>query len=215
MASQGGIPGAGANGYDVASILGDIRYRRILSILLDRSRPVPSRELSVQVAAQEADVPPSAVPETERESVRTELEHRYLPKLERVGWVDRAPDGLTATVLRPAPPDVLSLPTLHEPEHPHWEPISTLLARPCRISVVTFLANRQQPLPLEQLAERLRECEQRPWESSLPTQQQLCTRLYHVDLPKLEDAGLVEFDIPARTVARTPLTSDIIDDSSR
>jgi len=45
----------------------------------------------------------------------------------------------------------------------------------------------------------------------LPTRQQLCTRLYHVDLPKLADVGLVEFDIPAQTVARTSLTGDIVD----
>jgi len=214
MASQGGIPGAGANGYDVASILGDIRYRRILSILLERSQPMPSRELSVQVAAQEADVSPAEIPAPERESVRTELEHRYLPKLERVGWVDGGPDGLTATVFRPAPADVLSLPALHEPEHPHWDPISTVLARPYRIAVVALLANQPQPLPLEQLAERLRAYEQGSWEDALPTRQKLCIQLYHVDLPKLADAGLVEFDIAAQTVARTSLTSDIIDYSN-
>jgi len=211
MASQGGIPGAGADGYDAASILGDIRYRRILSILLERSQPMSSRELSVQIAAREADALPATIPETESESVRMELEHRYLPKLERVGWVDRTPNGLTATVPRPAPENVLSLPTLREPEHPHWEPISALLARPYRIAVAALLANRQRPLPLEQLAEQLRESEQGSWEYSLPTRQRLSLRLYHVDLPKLEDAGLVEFDIAEQTVARTSLTTTIID----
>ncbi|MBX0286286.1 hypothetical protein EGH22_08105 [Halomicroarcula sp. F28] len=207
MASQGGIPGAGANGYDAASILGDVRYRRILAILLDRFQPVPSRELSVQVAAREADIPPSEVPETECESVRMELEHRYLSKLERVGWVDRTPDGLTATAPRPAPRDVLSLPSLREPEHPHWDPVSTLLARPYRIAVAALLADRQQPLALAQLAEQLREHEQ---EYSLPARQRLRLQLYHVDLPKLADADLVEFDSAEQTVARTSLTSDII-----
>lgn len=214
MASQGGTPGAGANGYDAASILGDIRYRRILSILLEQSRPLPSRELSVQVAAQEADVPPSDIPEAERKSVRTELEHRYLPKLERVGWVDRGPEGLTVTALRPEPMDVLSPPPIGEPDHPHWEPISTVLARPYRIPVVAFLASRDQAVPLEQLAEQLHEYEQESREYSLPARQQLRTRLYHVDLPKLADVGLVEFDIGAQTVARTSLTSDIVDDST-
>ena len=214
MASQGGMPGAEANAYDVASILGDIRYRRILSILLDRSQPVPSRELSVQLAAWETDVPPAEVPDTKRESVRTELEHRYLPKLERVGWVGCTPDGLTATAPRPAPATVLSLPPLHEPAHPHWEPISTLLERPCRIPVTALLADRAQPVPLEQLAEGLCEYEPGSWEHSLPARQQLCTQLYHVDLPKLAAVGLVEFDSAERTVARTPLLSDIVDDSN-
>jgi len=214
MASQGGIPDAGTDDYDVASILGDVRYRRILAILLERFEPVPSRELSVQLAAQAADVPPAEIPATERDSVRTELEHRYLSKLERVGWVDRTPDGLTATAPRPDPTGMLSLPPLSEPDHPHWEPISTVLARPYRIAVATLLADRQQPLSLEQLAEQLHEYEQEFREYSLPARRRLRMQLYHVDLPKLSDVGLVEFDTAERTVARTSLTSDIIDHST-
>lgn len=214
MTSQGGMPGTWANGDDAASILGDIRYRRILSILLERPQPVPCRELCVQLAAREADLPPGEIPATECESVRLQLEHRYLPKLERVGWVDRTPDGLTATEIRPVPTDALSLPALRDPDHPHWEPISTVLARPYRIPAVALLIDRQQPLALAQLAEQLREFEQGSWEYSLPPRERLGLQLYHVDLPTLAEVGLVEFDSAERTVARTSLTDEIIDESN-
>lgn len=211
MTSQGGTPSVGSSGSDVALVLGELRYRRILSILLDRSQPMSRRELSAQIAAQEADVPPPAISETESKSVRIALEHRHLPKLQRLGLVDRTPDGLTATAPRPAPAEALSLPPVHEPEHPHWEPVSALLARPYRIAVATLLVDRQQPLPLAQLAEQLPEKAQEFCEDSLPPR--LCTQLYHVDLPKLADTGLVEFDTEEQTVARTSLMTEIIDDS--
>lgn len=210
MASQGSAPGEGADGYDAASILGNIRYRRILSILLERSEPVSSRELGVQIAAAERTVPPSTVSETACKSVQTALAHQYLPKLQRVGWVDRTPNGLTATTPQPIPTDAVPLPSFHDPEHPHWEPISALLSRPYRIVLVALLADRQQPLSLSQLAAQFRECEPPSWVRSLPGTKQLRVRLYHVDLPKLADVGLLAFDTAAQTVTHTALTSDIV-----
>jgi hypothetical protein len=211
MVSQGGLSGGGADGYDVASILGDSRSRRILSILLDRAEPMSSRELSVHIAAQEAGVPPAAVSEAEYGPVLTALEHRHLPKLERVGWVDHGPLGLTAMELHVAPTDALSMPSLREPEHPHWEPISALLSHPYRIVLLALLAERQQSASLATFAAQLRECEHLPWVDSLPDQQQLRARLYHVDVPKLADIGLLAFDTAEQTITHTALTSDIVE----
>lgn len=211
MPNQGGLFSGGADGYDGASILGDSRYRRILSILLERSQPMSSRDLSVQIAAQEAGVPPAEIPEATRESVRTALAHQYLPKLQGVGWVDRTPAGLTGTAPQLTQPDALSLPPLDEPEHPHWDPLSTLLSRPYRIVLVAFLADQHRPLSLAQLATHLREYEQLSWVSSLPDGQHLHTQLYHVDVPKLADVGLLAFDSAAQTVTHTALTSDIVE----
>lgn len=211
MASQGGLYGGGGSGTGDASILGDSRYRRILSILLDRAQPMSSRELSVQLAAQEDGVTPAEVSETRCESVQIALSHQYLPKLQRVGWVDRTPDGLTATAPQLTPTDALSPPSLQDPAHPHWDPISTLLSRPYRIVLVALLAHRQQSLSLAESAVQLREYEQLSWVGSLPGQQQLRERLYHVDLPKLADVGLLAFDATEQLVTHTQLTSDIVD----
>lgn len=211
MASQGRVPGEGADSYDAASILGNGRARRILSVLLEHSRPVPTRELSVQVAAREAAVRPAEISETTRDSIRTALVHRYLPKLQEVGWVDQHPAGLTATVTALTPTDGLSVPSLHEPDHPHWDPVSALLSRPYRIVLVALLADRQAPLSLPQLASHLREHQHLSWVSPLPDEQQLRTRLYHADVPKLANVDLVTFDTAAQTATHTALASDIID----
>lgn len=204
------MPGTGANSYDAASILGDIRYRRILSILLERSRPMPPQELGTQLAARAAAVPPSETPESVSESVRIDLRHRCLPKLRRVGWVERRSDGLTATPSRLTTTEGLSLPPLQDPEHPHWEPVSTLLARPYRIAVTERLADCEQSLPLARLVDQLQEYARPSRADELPERQQLRTRLYHVDLPELAAAGLVTFDAAERTVGRTALTDEIV-----
>lgn len=205
------MPGTGANSYDAASILGDIRYRRILSILLERSRPMPPHELGTQLAARAAAVSPSEVPESASESVRIDLRHRCLPKLQQVGWVERRSDGLTATPPRSAPTERLSLPPLADPEHPLWEPVSAVLARPSRIAVLAALADCERSLRLARLVERLHEDEQLSRGHTLPARPALRTRLYHVDLPKLAAVGLVTFDAADRTVARTALTRDLLE----
>jgi len=211
MVSQGGRPGRWRSGCDAASILGELRYRRLLSILLERSQPVPVRELSVQLAAREADVTPAAVSDAEYEAVLTALEHRYLPKLEQVGWVDRGPAGLTATEPGPTETATVSIPTLQNPEHPHWEPISVVLEHSRRLAVVERIADRKQPLTVTQLAEGLREHEHPSWDSPMPAPQQLRVSLYHTDLPKLSAVDLVEFDATEQTAAPTSLTTAILE----
>jgi len=90
-------------------------------------------------------------------------------------------------------------------------PVSTLLARPSRIAVLTALVDCERSLRLTRLVDRLHEDGQLSRGHDLPARPKLRTRLYHVDLPKLAAAGLVRFDAADRTVARTALTRDLLD----
>ncbi|MFB6122435.1 MAG: hypothetical protein ABEJ78_03135 [Haloferacaceae archaeon] len=140
-----------------------------------------------------------------------DLRHRCLPQLEAVGWVERQPDGIVAEE-----PDVLdvkslSLPALHDPEHPSWDAVSVLLARPRRTDLVSVVADQQSHITLEALGVELRArglASRRGWPDD--ARDLLCT-LHHVDLPKLAETGVVEYDVDERTVARTPRLMSLVD----
>jgi len=185
-----------------SSIVGDLRQRQILSLLVDRGRPLTERELTVRLLERERGLTPAAVTEAELEPIRVDLRHRCLPQLEAAGWIERRPDGV-AIDERPAVEfEGLSLPDLRAPEDPAWDAVSTLLARPYRTDVLALLADRDHDTDLTGLVTALRE---RHTASPLPDDDRdLRISLHHVDLPKLASTGLVAYDPPARTVAPTP-----------
>jgi len=191
-----------------SSIIGDLRQRRVLSLLLDRS-PLTERELAVRLLARERCLAPAAVSETDLDPVQTDLRHRCLPQLEAVGWIDRCPDGVvlderpTFESVTPSPPD------LRTPEDPAWDAIGALLARPYRADVVTLLANRDRDTTVTDLVTALRE---RHTASALPEDDRsLRISLHHVDLPKLASTGLVAYDASARTATPTPRLTAFVD----
>lgn len=185
------------------SVLRDPRHRRILSVLLDRSHPMTDRDLSVQIAALEADTTPSNVPESELRSVRVDLYHRCLPKLEAEGWIERRSDGIVAA--EPLSEGNASLLDSQDLDDPSWKTVAAVLARPRRREVVSVLADtdRHYSLSLEELAAELRE---RGWRPRATKRRKgepgLLGTLHHVDLPKLADVGLIEYDPDERILVR-------------
>lgn len=172
--------------------LRDPRQRRILSILADRSGPMSVPELCTRLAASERDVDRSAVSGSEAERIRLDLDHRCLPKLEEVGLVERRPDGVVAG----RPPSVesgcLSVPDIGDPEHPDWDAVGVVLARPYRETLVSALVGRDGGVTLDELARRLRRTRS---QASLPGDgESVRLALHHVDLPQLASVGLVEYD---------------------
>jgi hypothetical protein len=183
-----------------SSILGDCRQRRVLSLLLDRDGPTTVHELSVQLVARTDGVAPSAVTEADYRPVRMDLRHRCLPKLRAVGWIERRADGLVADESLTLGTEQLSPPDLRDPDHPFWEVVSVLLARPYRQDLASLVAERDRRVTVDELATEL---SARAPRVRLPDDRRLAVALYHLDLPKLASVGVVDFDPDERTAVRT------------
>lgn len=191
-----------------SSILGAPRQRRILSILRERSRPTTVDELHARLASDEGEASADAT-EMDPRALRTDLEHRCLPKLVAAGWIERRPAGYVVADPLPLEPDRLSLPDLRDPAHPSWDAAAVLLARPRRQDVLSVVADRSDRLTVSELAATLRDRERSSTTDERdPT---LRTRLHHVDLPVLDDVGLVEYDPDERTVAPAPRLPTCLD----
>jgi hypothetical protein len=205
MCCESDLRRSGTGRLEDGSVLDDLRRRRVLSLLWDRSRPIPIRTLAERVAARETDVRPSAVTDAKRRSVRLDLRHRCLPRLEAAGWIEREADAVALD----GPPsservaEGLSLPSLHAPEDPTWEPLGVLLSRPRRLDLLSIVASRPDDRPLTALVDDLQTRDDRHpgWPS---TDRELTVLLHHVDLPKVAAADLVTYDADARTIAGTP-----------
>ncbi|AZH26552.1 DUF7344 domain-containing protein [Haloplanus aerogenes] len=183
-----------------ASILDDRRQRRILAVLLDRAHPMTVHELGVHLVARANGIAPSDVTETECQSVRMDLRHRCLPKLASVGWIDSQPEGIVADDFS-VETAVLSPPDLRNPDHPFWDVVSVVLARPYRQDLVSLVADRSAPVTVDELATELLV---RETSATLPDDnRRLAIALHHIDLPKLASVGVIEYDPDERTVAPT------------
>lgn len=211
MDSQPGAPVSGGDYHDTSAVLGDLRQRRVLSILLEGSVPMPLRELGVRLAAREAEIAPVDVSETDYQSIRTGLHHRCLPKLEAVGWIERYPEGIVVNEPLTVETESLSLPDLRKPEDPLWDAVSVLLAQPRRQAVVSILADYRSPVSVDELATELIDHGHAREKGYAREEQRLLTALYHADLPKLADVELIEYDAEERTVARTRRLRRVVD----
>lgn len=193
----------------LSSILADPRQRRILALLLEQPHPLTDRDLAVQLAAREAEKPPSDVAEEDLQQILVELYHWYLPELQKTGWIDRHPEGIVTTEQFPFGDADSSLPPLQDPEVP-WEALATLLARPRRGHIVSILARQDQSLSLEKLAARLAAYE-RISGTAERGDSALSGTLHHVDLPRLDEVGLIEYDPEENTITRERDLTQIVD----
>lgn len=190
-----------------SSILRDPRQRRILLLLLDSSQPLTERDLSVRLAAREEGVAPSDVTPDDRESIRVDLYHRCLPKLEANGWIERHPKGIFAADPLPFGDDDPSFPGLglSDPDPPSEEVIAALLARPPRQDIVSVIASQSQQLTLRELATELDQGSYASWKPETNGYASPALGLlHHVELPKLAEVGLIEYDSDEKTITRTP-----------
>lgn len=188
----------------LSSILADSRQRQILSILLDRSHPTAERDLCLQVTAQETGKEPAEVTEEEHEPIHVDLHHRCLPKLEAAEWIERYPEGVTITESFLSWNENSSSPDLQDPDHPFWEPVSALLARPRRKELISIIADQPQQFSLTELATELEERGPGPYTNG-QRENELApiNTLHHLDLPKLAEVGLIEYDHDEKTIARS------------
>ncbi len=81
-------PGSIRHSETLFELLAHSRRRAILSVLADHGDVVSTDELAACVAAAERDVPPNAVPTSERDRVYTTLRHAHLPAMDDAGVLE-------------------------------------------------------------------------------------------------------------------------------
>ena len=100
-------------------------------------------------------------------------------------------------------------------EEPPRAPVSVnylfrLLAAPGNRFVLTYLLRVDDPAAFEELvAYVVGRAESPAGRSAAEFSGQVAARLVHSTLPKLEDAGLIEYDEESRTVASTPAIESV------
>lgn len=187
----------------MASVLVEPRQRCVLALLLDSSGTLSVRDIAVQLAARSADTPPSEVPEADVREVATDLHHRCLPELETLELIERLPTGRVAAGERLTVDRGVAPPALGGSEMPSWEAIAELFENPRRRRVASIVAERRRPIRLEELAGELSTRERSPSTAGENGDDTIHVSLHHVDLPRLDDVGLIDYDRSDRTVDAT------------
>ncbi|WP_313693253.1 DUF7344 domain-containing protein [Halorarum halobium] len=189
------------------------RRRRVLSTLLIHDE-LTQTELADRVAAREGGEPIGDVPPDRRRRVRASLHHVHLPRLADDGLVVREDDG-EERLARPASDlDVdLAFDVLKAAASADWSGsvARTLAADGRRRDVVGILREGEGDRALDGLARDvvLREggCDERSTadgsDAAPPADavSSAALTLHHSHLPKLDDAGVVEYDPDERRVS--------------
>lgn len=180
---------------DLFEILTDETRRRIIRILGERTESISEQELAEQLAATEAD-------QEERvseviESLLIELYHIHLPKLVDNGLIEWDRDAQTLN-LTDHPMDGID--HLEEKISTNgWDSIASALADGRRRRTLAIVESENGPTRRGDLARELvrTEADERKTRSDV---ENVAVQLHNHHLPKLEAAGLVEYDIDEATV---------------
>lgn len=183
------------DGVHPSSVITDPRQRRILSLLLDASGPVAVDELATRLAANEDETPDSRL--------RIDLHHRCLPKLEEIGWIEwDGSDGVTVESL-PFGTETAPLPPLAALDDQSWRAIGVLLGCPRRRELLSTIVEHGHQLTVDELTAALADRSHTAWDEY--EEATIHVMLYHIDLPKLADVGLIEYDPDEQWITRTRL----------
>lgn len=123
------------------------------------------------------------------EAIRATLQHRHVPKLAAANLVTRIGDGV-ATGDHPVLEDS-RLDDLLDIDADDWDEVLDCLSDPRRRTVLSVLATSDESVERTALA---LEVARREPETDPDDAERVLTELYHVHLPRLAEAGLVEFE---------------------
>lgn len=176
-----------------ARVLATDRRRLALDILEGQTTPVELEELAAGIVAREDGN--TAVCEETIEQVAISLHHSHLPKLDDAGVLDYDPESHRID------PDGVPNSTRRGSTRLSADELDALADRQRRL-VLLSLAQHERAT-LEELSAEIAGEDTRTMDTST-------TRLHHVHLPRLEDAGFVRYDTDEHIVeAGERLTGDI------
>lgn len=182
--------------------LSDRHHRTILQILQNRTKPVTDMEVATHLAAKNQEKRLIDVTEEEIQSYCTDLRHTYFPALEDAGLIKW---DITANTVTTSDHPALQNPKFTrviETEWKGWDEILASLAHKRRRIILSVLAEYERPLSRVALAREIAAHETENEQSvASATIDNLCLSLHHFHLPKLVDAGLVEYDARSGAVS--------------
>lgn len=172
------------------------RHRLVLQLLSAWTSAVTLDELATHLVADEQDKSLVEVSRFEVQSVRKDLIHRHLPKLDEtdlVAW-DRV-DETVDTTNHPALPDP-KLQRMLDTDADEWEEVLANLAYRRRRIILSVLKDNDDEMARDELADAVLARERSDVGDGGPTgtSDELVAELHHVHLPKLQQANLVAYD---------------------
>lgn len=179
---------------DVFDCLSSARRRQALAALVESSAPVSEDALALYVLSRERDEPVAAVSDDDRTQAQAGLQHRHLPMLADAGLVHWDQNhGTVTTADHPLFDDSTFRRLLERPGAVSDDVISCL-ADERRRSVIDALETNGE-MDLDDLA---REVSRRADDESTDD---VLVDLHHLHVPKLADAGIVDYDPDEKRVA--------------
>lgn len=183
------------------------RRRRLLGLVYEGAPDPTSREeLAAAIVAQERGKPQDEVTSEERQRALIDLHHVHLPKLADAGLVERNADDTVATTDHPAfrDPGIREIVESRETgDARSLDALFEALADARRRTVLDVLSHQYQEIRTETLAREVAASETGTAEREVTvaeTEQRLVS-LRHNHLPRLREAGLIEYEDDEQTVA--------------
>lgn len=180
----------------ILDCISDETRREALAVLRERTSPVPVEELAAAVVAAQEGTPVDGVAADDQATVAVDLAHGHLPALADAGLVEWSPgDGVVVATDHPAHDDEL-LQGIVSVDADDWDEVVARLADVRRRRVVSILEDGDGTICRRALARRVaaRGMGDRPSGVPESTVDTVETSLYHVHIPILRRAGLVESD---------------------
>lgn len=174
--------------------IADRRRRALLRVLDGRQRITPA-ELARCVVAEETDTPRRDVARREVEEARLTLEHVHLPRLTDVGLVSLGEDIVTIAQ-HPALQDQ-QFREMIDTDAQGWDEVLGCFADERRRVVLSTLSLNDGPMDRADLAAEVAETAEADAQDSV---HDVLVELHHVHLPKLDEAGLLTYDVEDHTV---------------
>lgn len=176
----------------------DERRRECLRILEHRASAVDIESVALLLVATEQDKSVLAVTDAELEEVRADLEHVQLAVLEAAGLVswDTVSESVVLTD-HPALADS-KMTSIIETDASDWDDILSSLADRRRRILLSVLYRTGGPMGRTELATEVAK-RVHDDETTSPVQTTL-QQIHHVHLPKLDEAGLVTYDVDEMVV---------------
>jgi DNA-binding transcriptional ArsR family regulator len=190
------------------SCLAHDERRRIVQYLSEVApEPVSLDDLRTALAARTRGKPREDVTADERRAAALALHHEHLPSLAAAGFVDHdADDGTVTLAEHPAlrDPGVLEAIDGDAPaDSGSLDALFRALANERSRTILDALSHQFGPIHTKTLARELGANDRATTDSEVPEEEveKCLVLLGHVDLPRLSEAGLVEYDADERTVA--------------